>query len=137
MQFRALKKEDEFAVIELFKQLTNKEVLFNIGDIISDEYCNCVVIEDSGKIIGFGSLVIYQTPLKSSIATIEDVVVDKSYRGQGLGKKLMQELIKLGQDKKVKMINLTSKPSRVAARKLYESLGFKLLETGVFRLSNK
>jgi len=133
--FRALKKEDKKELLVLFKQLTEKTIFFNIKSIIKDSNCNCIVIEDSNKkIIGSGSLVIYQTPTKSYTSNIEDVIIDKNYRGQGLGKKLIQKLIQIAKDKNIATINLTSNPSRIAARKLYTSLGFTLSDTGVFKL---
>ena len=101
---------------------------------MNDSDCTCLVIENNGEIVGFGALIIYQTPVKSYVGTIEDVVVDEAYRGQGLGRKLIQELIQIAKDKNIKMVSLTSDPSRVVARKLYTSLGFSLLKTGVFRL---
>ena len=135
MHFRTLKKEDEQELLILFKQLTKKAILFNIESVINDSNCNCIVAEDNGKIAGFGSLVIYQTPIKSYVGNIEDIVVDEGFRGQGLGKKIVQKLIQIAKDKNIKIVSLTSSPSRVTARKLYASLGFSLLDTGVFRLS--
>ncbi len=44
----------------------------------------------------------------------------------------MEDLIDIAKQEKIKVLNLTSNPKRVPARKLYESLGFELSETGVF-----
>lgn len=61
-------------------------------------------------------------------AEIHDVVLDKPYRGQGLGKSLLLRAIELAEDdRRLSYIELTSKPSRVAANALYVSLGFELI----------
>jgi ribosomal protein S18 acetylase RimI-like enzyme len=73
-------------------------------------------------------------PCRGYIGKIEDMIIDEKYRGQGLGRMLMEELIKIAKKKKAKKINLTSRSQRVEARKLYESLGFELIDTGVFKL---
>jgi ribosomal protein S18 acetylase RimI-like enzyme len=62
------------------------------------------------------------------------VVVDEKYRQQGLGTKLINKLLTKAKEQGVFAVELTSNPKRKIARKLYQKLGFKLLETGVFRL---
>jgi len=66
---------------------------------------------------------------------IEDVVVDKSARGKGVGVKLMEFSIAYVRNKNIKSINLTSSPDRVAANNLYRKLGFVQRETNVYRLT--
>ncbi|KAH7047247.1 hypothetical protein BKA57DRAFT_465425 [Linnemannia elongata] len=85
------------------------------------------------KIVGALTLVTLNLLMKSC-AHIEDVVVDGSCRGRGLGKGLMRRAL----DEAVHthscvMVDLTSNPNRVEARTLYQSLGFELRDTGVFR----
>jgi len=134
IKFRKLKLKDDKETRKLLKQLTSNKIDFNIKQILRDKNCNCLVIEDSKRIIGFGALVLNMVPCRGYVAKIEDIVVDEKYRGQGLGKKMMQELIEIAKKKKLKIVNLTSRPERVGARKLYKSLGFKLLETNVYKL---
>ena len=64
---------------------------------------------------------------------IEDVVVDNSQRGRGIGKELMIYAIEFARSTGAKSVDLTSRPSRVAANKLYQELGFDLRETNVYR----
>jgi len=85
------------------------------------------------KILGALTLVTLKLLMKSC-AHIEDVVVDGTCRSRGLGKALMRR----GLDEAVHthgciMVDLTSNPSRIEARTLYQSLGFELRDTGVFR----
>ncbi|KAG0048735.1 hypothetical protein BGZ83_006338 [Gryganskiella cystojenkinii] len=72
--------------------------------------------------------------LMNSRAHIEDLVVLNDYRGKGLGRGLMQRaLTEAVESHHCSMVDLTSKPDRVQARALYESLGFQLRDTGAFR----
>ena len=67
-------------------------------------------------------------------AWIEDVVVDRPCRGRGYGRQLLQHLIAEARQAGAKSINLTSRPSRIAANQLYQSLGFELRDTHVYRI---
>lgn len=93
-----------------------------------------VVAKDSGRIIGMGALYIHQKIGKVG-SYIEDVIVDSAYRGQGLGKKIVQALIDGARERGVVSISLTSRPERIAAHTLYEKLGFKKYDTNVFRIT--
>lgn len=92
-----------------------------------------VAKDDSNNIIGAGSLIIFEM-LSGKRATLEDLVVDESQRGKGIGKMLMNEMIKKAREEGVTYIDLTSRPKREAANHLYQSLGFEKRETNVYRL---
>jgi GNAT superfamily N-acetyltransferase len=64
---------------------------------------------------------------------IEDVVVDSKYRGHGIARRLMTMAEAASLAGPAKSLNLTSNPTRLDARRLYESLGYELRDTGVFR----
>ena len=66
-------------------------------------------------------------------ALIEDLVVDNSVRGRGIGKMLLNEAIELAKNKELRHIDLTSNPLRKEANALYQKLGFKKRETNVYR----
>lgn len=134
-KFRELKQEDEAHVLELMRQLTKAEINFDIQTAIADDKCHCLVVEYENRVIGFGALIVHLVPVRGYVGKIEDIVIHEEFRGKGLGRKLMQELLSIGKKKNLKLIDLTSNPSRIPARKLYESLGFELRDTGVFRLS--
>lgn len=133
-KIRKMKITDEKNLRKILKQLTSHEIKLNVKSLIKDRNIHCMVLEHEEEVIGFGSLVIHQVPTKGFVARIEDVIVNENHRGKGHGRKIMEELIKIAKKKKIKVINLTSNPKRVEARKLYESLGFEILETGVFKL---
>ncbi|MED5220550.1 MAG: GNAT family N-acetyltransferase, partial [Actinomycetota bacterium] len=67
-------------------------------------------------------------------AWIEDVVVDEAARGQGVGEALNREAIGRAQAEGATTVDLTSRPSREAANRLYQRLGFQERSTNVYRL---
>ena len=83
-------------------------------------------------IVGLLTLVIVRIPTGVR-ARIEDVVVDEAARGQGIGARLSQAAIERAAQEGVKTVDLTSRPSRVAANRLYERLGFQERDTRVYR----
>lgn len=100
--------------------------------ILSNPNLLCVVIFDGSRIIGTASVYIHHQ-FEKTMGHVEEVVVDETYRGQGLGKKLMGELMRLAKKKGIKELDLTSRPVRVAANALYQKLGFVQRETNVYR----
>jgi ribosomal protein S18 acetylase RimI-like enzyme len=85
----------------------------------------------NGQIIGALNLTVYRVPTGVR-AIIEDVIVDLSARGQGVGEALMQRAITLAKEKQAASIALTSNPLRVAANALYIKLGFEKRETNAY-----
>ncbi len=69
-------------------------------------------------------------------AWIEDVVVDASARGQGVGKALIQAALEKSRDLGAKTLDLTSNPDRESAHRLYKGAGFSGRTTKVYRSSN-
>ena len=68
-------------------------------------------------------------------AWIEDVVVDEAARGRGVGEALNREALERARALGAKTVDLTSRPSREAANRLYQRLGFEPRETNVYRFS--
>ena len=87
---------------------------------------------DDGRIAGSLSLVIFRIPTGLR-AWIEDVVVDQAARGQGIGGVLTREAIRLAREAGVRTVDLSTRPSRVAAGRLYEREGFKQRDTRMYR----
>lgn len=85
-----------------------------------------------GRIAGSLTLVVF--PIPTGIrAWIEDVVVDDAARGHGVGAALNVRAIELAAELGAKTVDLTSRPSREAANRLYQRLGFVARETNVYR----
>ena len=90
-----------------------------------------VVRDDEGRIVGTLTLVVFRTTTELR-ARIEDVVVEDSARGKGLGEQLVREALRVAQERGARSVNLTSRPDREAANRLYARVGFEQRETNVY-----
>lgn len=133
-KLRNLQVGDESKLTPLFQLLTGKEILVDTAALLADNAVTCMVIEENEELLGFGALITHQVPTKGEVGRIEDVVIAENQQGKGLGKLLVLELIKVAKEKKIKQLNLTSNPMRVAAHKLYESVGFVKGSTDTFSM---
>jgi ribosomal protein S18 acetylase RimI-like enzyme len=88
--------------------------------------------DDDGRIVGSMTLVVFRIPTGVR-AWIEDVVVDEAARGLGSGEALNRAAIELAHSLGARTIDLTSRPSRVAANALYRKLGFEERQTNIYR----
>nr|BFE56395.1 hypothetical protein GCM10020063_009210 [Dactylosporangium thailandense] len=92
-----------------------------------------LVARIDGEIVGTLTLVMFPIPTGMR-AWIEDVVVDGAARGHGVGATLTQAAVQLARNNGARTVDLTSRPSREAANRLYERLGFHLRDSKVYRL---
>lgn len=93
-----------------------------------------LAFNEAENITGMLTVGMYYSPTGKK-AWIEDVVVDDTYRGQGIGEKLVQHAIEFVKTKHVNLLMLTSHPSRIAANKLYPRVGFNKRETNVYKMT--
>jgi ribosomal protein S18 acetylase RimI-like enzyme len=93
-----------------------------------------IAYDDDGAVIGSLTLVLFRIPTAVR-AWIEDVVVDESARGQGVGAALNRAALDRARDAGAITVDLTSRPTREAANRLYEKLGFTRRETNVWRFT--
>jgi ribosomal protein S18 acetylase RimI-like enzyme len=83
-----------------------------------------------------GTLTLVTFPLPTGVrAWIEDVVVDEAARGQGVASMLVEAAVEIAKAQGARSVDLTSRPSREAANRLYQRLGFARRETNVYRIS--
>lgn len=93
-----------------------------------------LLARSAGTITGTLTLVMF--PLPSGLrAWIEDVVVDASARGQGTGEVLTREALRIAAEAGARTVDLTSRPSREAAGRLYERIGFEIRESRLYRFT--
>lgn len=124
------------AVSRLLPQVSSDSELLTrqyLKDILASECIHFVVAEgDNKQIAGMLTIAAYKTPSGIKV-WIEDVVVEESERGKGIGRELMLFAIDYSNSLGSKDIRLTSRPSRIAANELYLKLGFRKYETNVYK----
>jgi ribosomal protein S18 acetylase RimI-like enzyme len=106
-----------------------------IREIVEAQASTVLVARDSrdnGRIVGLLTLVVFRIPTGVR-AWIEDVVVDEAVRGRGVGEALSQEAVRRAVGLGARTVELTSKPSREAANRLYQRLGFVRRDSNVYR----
>ena len=87
-----------------------------------------------GPVVGTLTLAIFRIPTGVR-AWIEDVIVDNSVRGQGCGEALSRAALAAATQAGARTVELTSRPSREAANRLYQRIGFTIRETNVYRFA--
>lgn len=103
-----------------------------LAAIVSSPASHLLVCEADGLMLGSLTLVVFPIPTGVR-AWIEDVVVDGAARGRGVGAELNRFALELASQLGAKTVDLTSRPSREAANRLYQRLGFIERETNVYR----
>jgi ribosomal protein S18 acetylase RimI-like enzyme len=103
-----------------------------LGEMISAPGTTVFVARLGDAIVGTLTLVVFRIPTAVR-AWIEDVVVDESARGHGVGEALNRAAIEKAGRLGAKTVDLTSRPSRAAANRLYLRIGFTPRETNVYR----
>jgi ribosomal protein S18 acetylase RimI-like enzyme len=92
--------------------------------------------ELDGRVVGMLTIVLF--PIPTGIrAWIEDVVVDHEARGRGVGALLTQAALDLAAAHGARTVDLTSRPGREAANRLYARLGFEQRQTNVYRYAHR
>jgi ribosomal protein S18 acetylase RimI-like enzyme len=104
-----------------------------LEEMVRSDASHVLIATDAdGHIVGSMTLVVFRIPTGVR-AWIEDVVVDEAVRGTGAGEALNRAAIDLAYSLGARTIDLTSRPSRVAANRLYQKLGFEERETNIYR----
>ena len=121
----------------LVPQLTDNNPPPSLNDLttlVRDSSSTLMVARnESAEIIGALTLTVYRVPTGIR-SIIEDVIVDTSARGQGIGEALIKRAIEVAREKGAANISLTSNPVREAANRLYQRMGFKKRETNAYQL---
>lgn len=102
------------------------------GMLASPVTSQFVARDDDGRIVGVATLVVFRIPTAMR-AWIEDVITDEAARGQGVGEALTKAMLDRARELGCATVDLTSRPSREAANRLYQRVGFELRETNVYR----
>jgi ribosomal protein S18 acetylase RimI-like enzyme len=110
------------------KPMTNSE----LAEIVKSDSTSMFVARVDNQIVGLLTLAVFRIPTAVR-AWIEDVVVDSSARGHGVGEALNMAAIAEAKRRGAKTVDLTSRPSREAANRLYQRIGFIARDTNVYR----
>ena len=134
---RAADVTDELvsAFERLVPQLSSSNPPPSAGDlreILADGGSSLFVARVDGRIVGSLTLATFRIPTGLR-AWIEDVVVDESARGHGVGEALNRAALEDARTRGAVTVDLTSRPTREAANRLYRKLGFVARETNVYR----
>jgi len=100
--------------------------------IVADGATTLFVARGDGGIVGMLTLATFQIPTGVR-AWIEDVVVDRTARGAGVAAALVQAALERAAELGVRTVDLTSRPDREAANRLYLRMGFETRQTNVYR----
>ena len=125
MKIRTLEPEDIKQVIDIWTNSFSRNFSKPVNsEYLSDPNSTTIVISIEDIIVGVASIHIIKK-LTRILGIIEDVAVNKKYRGKGVGKKLVERLILIGKQKNCDKIVLSSSEKN---SKFYEKIGFKKKE---------
>ena len=102
--------------------------------IVESEASTLLLAQEDDQILGSLTLVIFAIPTGIR-AWIEDVVVSDAARGKGVGTELNNDALRRAREAGATTVDLTSRPSREAANRLYQRIGFEQRDTNVYRYS--
>jgi ribosomal protein S18 acetylase RimI-like enzyme len=131
----AVTPEISTAMHELLPQLSSSAPPLTdeqLAAIVASPATLLFVARVDGRIVGSLTLVRFRLPTGMR-AWIEDVVVDRAARGHGVGEALNRAAIDAAHEHGARTVDLTSRPSREPANRLYQRLGFKARESTVYR----
>lgn len=124
------------ALARLVPQLSRSNPPPSVDDVkamlASDAITQFVARDDGGEIVGVATLAVFRIPTGVR-AWIEDVITDEAARGQGVGEALTHAMLDRARELGCVTVDLTSRPSREAANRLYQRIGFTPRETNVYR----
>jgi ribosomal protein S18 acetylase RimI-like enzyme len=123
------------AVNRLLPQLTSTPKALSRSDleaIVATSSALIIVARCDHELAGMLTLGWFSAPTGPR-AFIDDVVVDERYRGQGIGEALVRSALDHARRLKASTVDLTSRPAREAANRLYRRIGFQKRETNSYR----
>ena len=123
------------ALHRLIPQLSSSSAPVTVAElraIIDSDSAVLFIAKVDGRIVGSLTLAVFRIPTGIR-AWIEDVVVDENARGHGVGEALNRAALAEAKRRGAKTVDLTSRPSREAANRLYLRIGFVVRETNVYR----
>ena len=103
--------------------------------LVADPAVTLLMAREGDDIVGTTTVIVYTTPFWIK-ARLDEVVVDATARGKGVGEELVKAALDIGRQRGAQVAELQSGrgPNRETAHRLYERLGFKIRDTDVMRM---
>ena len=123
------------AVTRLMPQLSSSPppTVEELGEVVASPASDLfIALDDDGTIVGTATLATFRIPTGMR-AWIEDVVTDDAARGKGVATAITTAMLDRARERGCVTVDLTSRPSREAANRLYQRIGFVARETNVYR----
>lgn len=130
MKFKFLDDEVD-GVINLINDCFNLKASVDNFELLSNQ--RFLLLLDKNEVIGTCLITLKNDPIKNTKTFYLDYVCIKdSYQNKGLGSKMFEQVLKIGEEEKVDFIELTSSKKRVNARKMYLKYGMEIKDTDIF-----
>jgi ribosomal protein S18 acetylase RimI-like enzyme len=105
-----------------------------LAALLADPATTLLLVVEDSAIVATATVIVYTTPAWVK-ARIEDVVVDESARGRGIGEALVRECVNVARKRGARIVELQSARRREVANRLYPRMGFQLRESNVYRMT--
>src|SRR5436190_16713688 len=102
-----------------------------LRELVANRGTHLLVARETHDVLGMLTLVLFRVPTGLR-GLIHDVVVDGSARGRGIGEALTREALAIASDSRADSVELTTRPEREAANRLYLRLGFERRNTNAY-----
>lgn len=103
-----------------------------VESMLDHDGTDLIVAREGGRLLGMATLASF--PLPTGVrGHLDDVVVDQGLRGRGIARLLLEAVIDLARERKLRTLDLTSRPTRASAIRLYESVGFQRRDSMLMR----
>lgn len=133
----SLTDDDLEAIAGILPQLSSTAMFdrARVESMIAHDGVDLIVARQDDRIVGMATLASF--PLPTGLrGHVDDVVVDAGLRGRGIARLLLEGLIELARDRRLRTLDLTSRPSRASAIRLYESVGFQKRDSLLMRYAD-
>ncbi|MDR6972259.1 GNAT family N-acetyltransferase [Leifsonia shinshuensis] len=130
----ALSEDDFDALQRLLPQLSSTATFdrARIEAMLRHDGTDLVVAREDGALVGMATLASFPLPTGAR-GHLDDVVVDETLRGRGIARALLEAVIELARTRRLRTLDLTSRPSRESAIPLYEAVGFERRDSLLMR----
>jgi ribosomal protein S18 acetylase RimI-like enzyme len=135
---RSLTDDDFDAIARLLPQLSAGATYDRgrVESMLAHDATDLVVAREGGRLVGMATLASF--PLPTGVrGHLDDVVVDRELRGRGIARLLLEAVIDLARSRRLRTLDLTSRPSRESAIRLYESVGFRRRDSLLMRYAGE